>query len=125
MKTYDPNQIPNPELWAELDEAVRLELVSAYHQSSGIDLPNITLHAAFHTIVENQLAEGLDEVHNTLDRLLEEGLDRHDAIHAIGSVVVGQVHGILQDSPPAQDQSQAYFHELDKLTAKKWLQSGK
>ena len=124
MKTYDPNQIPDPDWWKELDESLRLELVAAYHQSSGIHLPNILLHAAFHTIVENQLAEGLDEVQYTLDRLLGEGLDRHDAVHAIGSVLVGQVQGILQDSPPGQEQSQAYFQELEKLTAKKWLKSG-
>ena len=124
MKTYDPDQAPNPEQWTQWDESDRLDLVMAYHRSAGIELPNTRIHAAFHTIIENQLAEGLPEVQNTLDRLLGEGLDRHDAIHAIGSVLIEQVQGILQDASSDGEGNQAYFSKLEKLTAKKWLQSG-
>jgi hypothetical protein len=51
---------------------------------------SIRAHAANHVIVENQLAMGdATVVPATLARLMQEGLDRHDAIHAIGSVLVG------------------------------------
>jgi len=128
MNTYDPKQAPDPERWSEWDESERLDLVMAYHQSAGIELPNTRIHAAFHTIVENQLAEGLTEVQTVLDRLLGEGLDRHDALHAIGSVVAEHVQGILQEGSSEGssdgDSNQAYFRQLEELTAEKWLASG-
>jgi len=46
-------------------------------------------HAATHGIVENQAAMGhATVVPTTLDRLMRDGLDRHDAVHAIGSVLL-------------------------------------
>ena len=124
MKSYDPDQTPNPEQWLECDEADRLDLVMDHHQTAGIDMPNTRIHAAFHTIVENQLAEGLAEVQNALDRLMGEGLDRHDALHAIGSVLAEHVQGILQESSSGGRETQDYYRGLEKLTAKKWLASG-
>jgi hypothetical protein len=125
MRNYDPHQTPDPEQWLDLDESLRLELVATYHRSNDPDLPNATLHASFHAIVENQLAAGLAEVQNALDRLLNEGLDRHDSVHAIGSVLAEQMYGILKDSPPDGKPDLAYYQGLEKLTAKKWLKSGK
>jgi hypothetical protein len=63
-------------------------LVVDYHRRTRVKLPNQRLHAAIHVAVENQIAMG-DElpVHGVLDRLQAEGLDRHDAIHAIGSAL--------------------------------------
>jgi hypothetical protein len=41
----------------------------------------------FHVIVENQAAQGLETpVRRTLARLQAEGLSRHDAVHAVGSI---------------------------------------
>lgn len=125
MKNYDPRQTPDPEQWLELSESTRLELVAAYHRATKADLPNATLHASFHAIVENQLAEGLAEVQNALDRLLNEGLDRHDAVHAIGSVLAEQIFEIGKDPSSNKAPDKAYFQGLEKLTAKKWLKSGK
>jgi len=48
------------------------------------------MHGVAHVIVENQIAAGDSTVEPvTLARLMREGLDRHDAIHAIGSVLMG------------------------------------
>jgi hypothetical protein len=44
--------------------------------------------------VETQLAEGHAEATAALDRLLQEGLDRHEALHAIGSVLAEEGAGI-------------------------------
>jgi hypothetical protein len=70
--------------------------------------------------VENQAALGTGyAVAGTLERLMNEGLDRHEAIHAIGSVLMGNIldlqHGRLKG-----DLNQVYVRELAQLSAKKW-----
>jgi hypothetical protein len=54
-----------------------------------------------HGIVENQIALG-DElpVERTVKRLIAEGLDRHNAIHAIASVIVSIIWEQGQQSQP-------------------------
>ena len=88
---YDPEAAPEPGMWLALDETQRIELVSAYHRRLGAKLPNTHLHAAIHAIVENQLAQEVEITKDALARLRAEGLDRHEAIHAIGSVLMGHV----------------------------------
>ncbi|MBN8436878.1 MAG: hypothetical protein ABTS22_02060, partial [Accumulibacter sp.] len=56
MNRYDPDQTPNPKEWLALDEQIRIGLVEKYHRWARVELPNVTIHAAFHAIVENQLA---------------------------------------------------------------------
>ena len=117
---YDPLRTPDPELWLELDEQERIGLVQTHHESAGVQLPNATIHAAMHTIVENQLAMKDDRVQQTLDRLLAEGLDRHDALHAIGSVLAEQIWGAMQTRQDGAALSEAYYRGLSELTASKW-----
>lgn len=52
-------------------------------------MPDVHLHAIIHAVVENQIAMG-DEypVQKTSKRLVREGLNRHNAIHPIGSVLM-------------------------------------
>src|SRR5579864_708030 len=56
MEEYNPGCAPEPESWLELDEQERIALVETYHRVARIKLPNVTAHAALHTIVENQIA---------------------------------------------------------------------
>jgi hypothetical protein len=117
---YDPDQKLDVEAWLSLDEDERMSLVMDYHRRARIELPNAQLHAAAHTIVENQAALGTGyAVAGTLERLMNEGLDRHEAIHAIGSVLMGNIldlqHGRLKG-----DLNQVYIRELAQLSAKKW-----
>jgi hypothetical protein len=85
---YDPHEHTDSDAWLALDESERMRLVERYHRRQRIRLPNETIHAVIHVIVENQVAIG-DEfpVRAVLHRLIKEGLDRHEAIHAIGSVL--------------------------------------
>jgi len=85
MPRYDPLKAPDPEEWLELDEQERIDLAQDYHRRARIKLPSALLHANMHAIVENQIALG-DETpaRRVLQRLMNEGLDRHQAIHAIG-----------------------------------------
>jgi len=125
MQKYNSLRAPNPDEWLALDEGERLELVREHHEELGTDLPSPDAHAVFHTIIENQIAAGEElPVKSTLDRLISEGLDRHEAIHAIASVLAGHIHDIMQN--PAANKGQTehteYFQALKQLTAQSWFE---
>ncbi|GAB4337076.1 MAG: hypothetical protein Kow0037_19340 [Calditrichia bacterium] len=118
---YNPLTSPDPKVWLDLDEQERIDLIRDYHEQSGIELPNLTLHAVIHTIVENQLAMNDLRVKETLDRLLTEGLDRHDALHAIGSILADQIFSATRDDKnKSRSLPESYYKGLRELTAKKW-----
>jgi len=103
MIRYNPIKQPNSEEWFFLNEAERIDLVTAYHKHIRANLPNVKIHATIHVIIENQLAEGIPAVVEALPRLMNEGLDRHDAIHAIGSVLANHMFNLLRGKrPPAK-----------------------
>jgi hypothetical protein len=126
MKNYDPLKPPDPEEWQSMDEQERLQLVESFHRRARIRLPNEKMHAVFHVIVENQIA--LDDeipVKRTVQRLMSEGLDRHDALHAVGSVLIGHLTDLLgrPEVEIGADSSRPYYTALDELTAKGWSSS--
>jgi hypothetical protein len=126
MERYNPLEPPDPEEWISMDEMERIQLVEEYHRRARIRLPNAAAHALFHATVENQIALG-DEtpVKRTVERLMSEGLDRHDAIHAVGSALAGHIYDLLRqgDAVPQADPNPAYYAALDKLTAEAWRRS--
>jgi hypothetical protein len=127
MDFYDPAFDPDPVEWLALDEAERIALAAEYHRAAGDSVPNLTLHAAFHCTVETQIAMG-DEtpVRRTLMRLTSEGLERHDAIHAIGSVLAETMYNMLREPEKVgEDPNADYFSALDRLTAKGWRQGAR
>ncbi|APF16869.1 hypothetical protein Calab_0840 [Caldithrix abyssi DSM 13497] len=121
---YNPLVAPHPEEWLELDEMERNTLVREYHERAGVKLPDQTMHATFHVIVENQLAEGLPDVVEALERLQNEGLDRHEAIHAIGSVLLEHIWKTVH-APDEFTETESYLKALRKLTKKSWLKKMK
>jgi hypothetical protein len=127
MEAYNPDSPPEPGSWLELDEQERIGLVEAWHRSAGINLPNVTAHALFHTVVENQIAMNLEPVVRAMRRLNKEGLSRHDAIHAISSVVATHLFDILKTGQADNaDASQArYFAAVERLTGASWRQGVK
>ena len=122
MKHYDPEVAPNPEEWLELDEQERIRLAERHHMAARIKLPNVKVHAVFHAIVENQIAEGLDSVVRAMERLTGEGLSRHDALHAIGSVVADRLYKTMKTKgDDGADTAQArYTAAVERLTAREW-----
>jgi hypothetical protein len=48
-------------------------------------------------------------------------LDRHDAIHAIGSVLANFLQEILADDKPVPGGNERYYEQLDNLSANNWL----
>ena len=117
---YDPTVPPKPTEWLALDEGEQLALVEKYHRRAGVDLPNATLHALIHTTVERQLAGQLSPVVNALQRLQAEGLDRHDAIHAIGAVLAEHMRQLMIGELNMSDPNPVYFAALDRLSAASW-----
>jgi hypothetical protein len=124
METYDPGTAPDPDKWLSLDEDERIHRIASYHRRTKVRLPNPQIHAALHSVVENQLAGGLQTVRETVERLQSEGLSRHDALHAVGSVLVKSLHALLREGAQAQFEVEAYFQELRSLTAETWLRKG-
>ncbi len=121
MKSYDPSQPPDPKAWNELDEFEQIDLVMKYHRKLKIELPDERLHALAHSIVETQVSLGRETpVAATIDRLIGEGLSRHDALHAVGGVLMGLMWEIGQGTITS-DVNAAYYAELQELTAEKWL----
>jgi len=123
MRAYDPLNAPDPDDWQSMGEDERMMLVMEHHREAGVELPNEQVHAVVHVVVENQVALG-DEMsaQATLKRLIREGLGRHEAIHAVGSVLMDFVQELLGDDA-APEANERYNEELRKLTAAKWLES--
>ena len=121
MERYDPLKAPAPQQWLGLDESERLALVERYHLRAGVRLPNATLHATFHVMVENQAALGdQTPVRRTLARLMREGVDRHEAIHAVAAALNAHMSDLLHSASPPPDPSAAYFAALERLTVESW-----
>jgi hypothetical protein len=124
VRRYDPLEAPEPKEWLLLGESERIRLAQDYHRRAHIRLPNLKVHAIIHVVVENQIALG-DEipVGRTLVRLMGEGLDRHDAIHAIGLALSEHIFDLLHEPEHKTDPNEPYYAALDRLTAEQWRRS--
>jgi len=115
---YDTNDRPHSATSLELDENERIDAVVDYHRRAGVKLEDLKLHAITHVVVENQVVLGEPTpVSATLNRLVDEGLDRHEAIHAIGSILMSIVFDVSHDPAVGGDINARYNRELAKLTA--------
>jgi hypothetical protein len=120
VNRYDPDNAPDPTEWLALEELTRIQLVEEHHRRARTKLPNLKAHAVFHAIVENQLAENLDPVVRAMTRLTAEGLNRHEAVHAIASVVAEHIHDLLNAKAEADNSQTVYYAAIERLTAKRW-----
>jgi hypothetical protein len=126
MKRYDPDHAPDPVEWLGLGEQEREVLVNDFHRHAKpssahgkrSEAPNERGHASIHVVVENQLAEGLPTVVAALERLMREGLGRHNAIHAIGTALAAELHRVMTTKTPF-DQA-GYDAGLAELSAKRF-----
>jgi hypothetical protein len=123
MKRYDPEKAPDKGKWLGMDEDAKAVLVGAFHKRKKLRAPNMRIHEVLHVVVENQLAMGIAPVTGVLDRLLAAGLTRHDAIHAIASVLIQHLADLLKEPPPGPDPNESYFRELEALTGDTWMRN--
>jgi hypothetical protein len=110
-----------------MDEKERIDRVLAYHLRAGTGGPDKSMHATIHVMVENQIADHTLPVRRTALRLMAEGLDRHEAIHAIGTALIGNLADLARGAESAAgktdsrpDPNDPYFRELETLTSKGW-----
>jgi hypothetical protein len=122
MEHYDPEMAPDPNEWLDLDEGERIVLAEQYHRDSRIPIPKDArrLHASIHVAVENQLALSDDPVVRALARLTKEGLSRHDAVHAIGSVVAEFIYDAMKLKGTSETLRIRYYAAVERLTAEAW-----
>jgi len=121
MKRYDPLEAPEAQEWLALDEQERIDLVLNYHRKARIRLPNAKVHAIIHAMVETQIALG-DETpaRRAVQRLINEDLDRHEAIHAIGWVLIEFMSDLMDEPESCAEPNAPYFAALEQLTAEDW-----
>lgn len=123
MDRYNPETAPDPEEWLALDEGERIYLVESFHRDARVDLPKAArpMHASIHVVVENQLALNDEPVVRALARLRKEGLSRHDAVHAIGSVLGEHIYDLVKQKEDSPQTSRArYYAAIERLTAASW-----
>jgi hypothetical protein len=122
MQRYDPEVAPAAEDWLALDEMERISLIEAYHREARSPLPKTarSVHASIHAAVENQLAEGHEPVVRALERLRTEALSRHDAVHALGSVLTEWVYELQKQSDTPDVARTRYYAAIERLTASTW-----
>jgi hypothetical protein len=70
-------------------------------------------------VVENQLAEEYECAVRTLRHLTAAGMNRHEAIHVIGSDLASHMHALLGGAKQDFD-DEAYSRDLDALEAAEW-----
>jgi hypothetical protein len=123
---YDADRAPVPGAWLSLPDAARLAAVEASHRAlagSHPASPKPRLHAALHMVVEDQAARGEPpQARRALERLVESGLSRHEAVHAVGRVAADAAEKALARG---QHDAAAYARELDALTAEGWRSLGR
>lgn len=122
MDHYDPSKNINGKEWLSLDEDHRLNLVEEFHLTldQEDDGSSITAHCAMHVAVENQLAgDEVPKTNQVLEKLLRQGLDRHEAIHAIAAVLAKELFSLMKANQ-GEFSVKTYSRKLDRLTAKRW-----
>lgn len=103
-----------------MDEGERIERVRLAHARSGAAVgENPQAHALMHVVVESQLAEGYAPAVAAYERFRASGVDRHNTIHALASVVAAHIMEMLQEQKPFDDaQAERDFAALDPANYK-------
>jgi len=120
MKIYNPSIPPKADIWLELDEKHRLNLINDFVENyeQEIEKEARRIHAAIHMIIENQLALSVELTTETYNRLKRQELDRHQIIHAIGAVISEDIFELMNGNKENPFEGQKL--RLKKLTAKRW-----
>jgi hypothetical protein len=118
---YDPDVGPDPAHWLALEEAERLRQAKDYHRRHDALLAEPEIHGLVHVTIENQIAMG-DEmpVRGALERLMAEGMTRHEAIHALGSVLTEMIVAVADGKGTEPFPAHAYNDAIERITAEDW-----
>ncbi len=126
---YDPTKKLDHEAWLGLGLRQRQEQVEVYHVAPGAWHPPIVnppRHAMVHVVVESQIARGSGSpAYAKLQQLSREGLHRHEAIHALGSVYIHHADAVDQGRVEMDDVDRSVLAKLAGLNATSWANHGK
>ena len=122
MHQYNPGKNPKPREWLALSEITRLDLISQFHEDHGEFGESMEAHAGIHAVVETQLAMNVPNARSALGRLRKSGLTRHDAIHAIGTVLAEHMHELTTNQDVSPDEANSrYYERLRTFTREDWF----
>ncbi|HEX7063116.1 MAG TPA: hypothetical protein VF200_14180 [Woeseiaceae bacterium] len=121
MNDYHPENPPDPRKWLALPPEERQRLVKAYYERTGGYGGSLDVHARVHATIETQLAEQVTPVKAAFVRLRDNGLNRHEALRAIGSVLARRIRRIEDPEDLTSAANREYFSALETLTADTWL----
>lgn len=122
MIVYNPQITPNREQWLESSEFDRINAVREFHdtdEENDLEDAALSIHSSIHVIVENQLAMDIELLPETLAKLMRQGLDCHDAIHAIGATISDDIFSIIGGGK-TEFSPKEYRGKLAIITAKRW-----
>jgi hypothetical protein len=116
---YTPGAGKTDDSWLSVDEDGRIEIIERYHDEHDDHppAPNPRQHALYHNVIESQIAED-ERVADVYDHLVDEGVSRHNAIHAMGSVVQKYIKRAMKEGEPIDEE--AYRSELEALDPDEW-----
>lgn len=120
--SYDPEIPPEPRAWLKIPEGKRLLLMRDAHREDGLEPDALMMHASVQVMVENQIAMRIACVVRAMARLQAEGLCRHDALHAVATVLSEHLWNVSEaetvGGPPVT--SDKYHEAIEKLSAASW-----
>ena len=119
--TTIPTSAPIPRIGLRSRRRERLRQAKDYHRRYDALLAEPEIHAAVHVVIENQIAMG-DETPacEALERLMAEGLTRHEAVHALGSVFTEMIVAAANDKEAEGSHADAYNDAIARITAEDW-----
>lgn len=115
---YDANRPISEPAWRTLDGAERIRAVVHFHEQHGIAVPHLKWHALMHVNVENMLLPARSPMARALERLQQQGVSRHDAIHTFAAVTLAHPVDDLTGDPrlSPRERQLAFNSAINALT---------
>jgi hypothetical protein len=115
---YDADSQPHALQWRALDGKERIRAVVHFHVQRGIAVPHLKWHALMHVNIENMLLPARSPMSRALQRLQDQGVGRHDAIHTFAAVTLAHPVDDLMGDPrlSPRERQLAFNSAIDALT---------
>ena len=118
---YDPAVAPDPAEWLLLDDEERIQRAEDFHRRCEPWSSTARIHAMIHAAVETQVALGdRMPVRRAMERLLAEGVHRHEAVHALGAVLTEHILEFADSADPKSFTVEAYYNAVERISAESW-----
>jgi len=102
-----------------MDELDRFALVESYHRNAGI-----SQHEAARNLTRHRRKSGRARrsvpVRNTLEHQINERIDRHEAIHAVASVLIEFISDVVRGSSAQFDPKRPVLHRAGRADGESW-----